>query len=219
MWRRSALLLLAVALASATASAAGARADARTHFRITGGTVTVQLAADLLDVFAADNAVLTAGGGASIHVVAKTKQTILTLPVAGGLAAGGVVELAAHCRCVSFTTRGSLYLTGNGKRMTLTKPYFAFDGKTGKAYVAFTQGTTMQSTVDLPPTTLPRSLAGNTFARSGLAGTVNPGSRWVFKGYEKYPGEPGDGAAPNYPIDRAVAFGTIAFTLRLKPLT
>ena len=199
-----------------------ARPSARTHFVITGGTVTIAVSSDLLGVFAADDATLTASGGAAMTVT-KTKETILTLQVLGGLRNNAVIELASHCRCVGFRTRGTLILTGNGKKMTLARPYVNINGVTHQATLSFfssngSQAPTDTSVVGLPPINLPRSIGGTTFSLTGLDGTVNPSSRGVFKGYERYLGDPGDGAAPHYPTDRAVPFGTISMKLKLQPL-
>jgi hypothetical protein len=199
-----------------------ARQSAGHHFVITGGTVTIAVSSDLLGVFAADNATLTAGGGAAMTVT-QTKETILTLSVIGGVRNNAVIELASSCRCVAFRTRGTLTLTGNGKKMTLARPYVNINGITHQATLGFfasdgIQAPTDTSVVDLPPINLPRSIGGTTFSLAGLAGTVSPNSRGVFKGYEPHLGDPGGGAAPNYPTDRAVAFGTISMKLKLQPL-
>jgi hypothetical protein len=200
-----------------------ARPAARTHFVITGGTVTIALSGDLLGVFQADNAALTAGGGATTTVT-KTKETILTLPVLGGLKNNAAIELASHCRCVGFRTRGTLVLTGNGKKMTLARPYININSLMHTATLGFltsdgVQAPTDTSVVDLPLISLPRSLSGTTFSLTGLVGKVSPNSRGVFKGYEPHLGDPGNGAAPHYPTDRAVTFGTISIKLKLQPLS
>jgi hypothetical protein len=87
----------------AVTGSGNAHPSARTHFVITSGTVTIVLSSDLLGTLAADNATLTATGGAAI-TVNKAKQSILTLPVIGGLRNNAAIELASHCRCVGFKT-------------------------------------------------------------------------------------------------------------------
>lgn len=214
--------LLAVVSLSLLALLAGsgsgdARSSARTHFVITGGTVTIAVSSDLLGVFAADNATLTAAGGATMAAT-KAQQTILTLPVLGGLRNNAVIELAPHCRCVGFRTRGTLILTGNGKTMTLAKPQFNINGVIHQAHLSFFTRGSDTAAIDLPPINLPRSISGTTFSLTGLTTTVNPSGRGIFKGYEPHLGDPGDGAAPHYPTDRAVPFGTISIKLKLQLL-
>lgn len=193
-----------------------ARTSARTHFVITGGTVTIAVSSDLLGVFAADNATLSTGGGATTAVT-KTKQTILTLPVLGGLPNNAVIELAKHCRCVGFTTRGTLIVTGNGKKMTLAKPQLNIDGLTRQAQLSFFTRGSRQAAITFPPINLPRSISGTTFSLSGLVGPVS--YRNVFQGSQQHLGDPGDGAVPNFPADRTVTFGTFSMKLKLKPLS
>lgn len=199
------------------AAAPSATPSGRTQFIITGGTVTIVLAQDFLNVLVADDATLSAGGGASITRT-KSHQTVLTLHVLGGMANNAMIELAPHCRCVAFTTRGALHVSGNGARMNLERPYFAFNGKTLRAYLAFDfKGATQQIAVELGRVRLPASLAGKTFSLHGLHGIVDPSSgRGLFAGYNQNPGEPGDGAAPHWPY-RSVTFGTVAIDLSLKP--
>jgi hypothetical protein len=200
-----------------------ARPAARTHFVITSGTVTIVLSSDLLGVFAADNATLTAGGGATMTVT-KAKQSILTLPVVGGLKNNAVIELASNCRCVGFRTRGTLTLTGNGKTMPLARPYININSLLHYSYLGFRAGDGNQAptdtrVVEFPLIGLPHSLSGTTFTLTGLVGKVDPNSRGVFKGYEAHLGDPGTGAAPHYPTDRAVTFGTVSIKLKLQPLS
>jgi len=217
---RKSLALLSLGLLGllALAGQGSAGSSARTHFVITGGTVTVALSSDLLGTLAADDATLSATGGATI-ATNKAKQSFLTLPVIGGLTHNAVIELAPNCRCVSFVTRGTLVVTGNGKTMTLTKPHFIFNSQLKQNTLSFSFRGADQSALIFPPITLPRSLAGNSFSLTGLDTKVDPNARGIFKGYEAHLGDPGDGAAPNFPYDRAVEFGTISIKLRLKPLS
>ena len=213
-----ALISLGLLGVLAVTGSGSAHPSARTHFVITSGTVTVVLAGDLLDTLAADNATLTASGGAVI-TVNKAKQSILTLPVVGGLQHNAVIELASHCRCVGFRTRGTLTLTGNGKTMTLTKPDVQISSLLHQAQISVTARGAEESTVAFPPINLPRSLPGTTFSLAGLVGTVSPAGSGVFSGYAQHPGDPGDGAAPHFPTDRVVTFGTVSIKLRLQPLS
>jgi hypothetical protein len=82
---RKSLILLSLSLFGLLALAGQGSADssARTHFVITGGTVTIALSRDLIDTLAADHATLTATGGA-VMTTDKAKQSTLTLPVVGG---------------------------------------------------------------------------------------------------------------------------------------
>ncbi len=202
----------------AVTGSGSAHPSARTHFVITSGTVTIVLSSDLLDTFAADNATLTATGGAAI-TVNKAKQSILTLPVIGGLQHNAVIELASHCRCVGFRTRGTLTLTGNGKTMTLTKPDVEISSLLHQAQITVTTRGAEESTVALPAINLPRSLSGTTFSLTGLVSTVSPSGSEVFSGYAQHPGDPGDGAAPHFPSDRVVTFGTVSIKLKVQPLS
>jgi hypothetical protein len=216
---RTPLVLLSLCLVGllALAGPGSARSNARTHFVITGGTVTIALSSDLIDTLAADHATLSATGGA-VMTTDKAKQSTLTLPVIGGLAHNATIELAPNCRCVSFSTRGTLLVTGNGKTMTLTKPQFIFDSQLKRNSLVFQFRGAGQSALIFPPITLPRSLAGNSFSLTGLVTKVDPNARGIFQGYEAHLGDPGDGAAPNFPYDRAVGFGTISIKLKLVPL-
>ena len=216
---RKSLILLSLSLFGllALAGQGSAGSSARTHSVITGGAVTIALSSDLIDTLAADHATLTATGGA-VMTTDKAKQSTLTLSVVGGLAHNAVIELAPNCRCVSFSTRGTLVVTGNGKTMTLSKPYFIFNSQLKQNTLSFNFRGADQSALIFPPITLPRSLAGSTFSLSGLVTKVDPNARGIFQGYEAHLGDPGNGAAPNFPYNRAVGFGAIAIKLRLKPL-
>jgi hypothetical protein len=114
------------------------------------------------------------------------------------------------------TTRGALVLTGNGKQMILAKPDILLNGFTGSYVIGFTAKNVTRSVVDLGHVSIPRSIAGNTFSLGGLASTVAGGNYDVFRGDAPQPGDPGDGAAPNYPTDRTVSFGTVSMKLKLK---
>ena len=84
--RRSLCALAATAAVGLVVAASpSATPSGRTQFIITGGTVTIVLAQDFLNVLAADEATLSAGGGASITRT-KSHQTVLTLHVLGGMA-------------------------------------------------------------------------------------------------------------------------------------
>ncbi len=221
MFRKSTLIIAGLLALLVIGGQAQASPAARTHFVITGGTVTIALSSDLIDVLEADNAKLTASGG-GVAVVTKTGGMILTLPVLGGLSHNSTIELASHCRCITIATRGTLVLTGNGKQNLLAKPVISFNGASGLGMITFVTKVGMQapiqtSVVSLAFPRLPRSIAGTTFALNNLAGTVSAAGGGAFKGYVPYPGNPGNGVVPNYP-NRAVAFGTVSIKLKLKPL-
>ena len=206
---RLALATLGVGLIALFAASAG-RVHAATPatFTITGGSVTIELANDLLSTLANDEAVLTTAGGAKLSL-SKTKQRLLTLPVGKG-----TLQLAGASRTLQFTMRGSLVVTGNGTTATLTQPYFL--AGVGTDQVGFVVRGTRTAVVEFPKIALPGSFRGATFTLSGLDGIVPSGLGWVFAGYAEHPGDAGNGPAPHFGSTGEVRFGTLYATLKVK---
>lgn len=206
--RSLAIVAAAAGLAFAAAGNAGA-ATPRTQAVITGGQVVMIVDPELIHHLSADGAGLTASGGASLTVTKKEpKQTLLSFSVAKKRPDGAPasIELASHCRCVSVPLRGSIVLTGNGKRVVLGSPVITTGIYAGSNRIDAQVGGSTQNSFPLASVKLPRTLSGTALTLTGLVAQISSNSGYQY-GFLQ--------VAPNFPTARTTTFAVITVKLRL----